>query len=74
MKTKPEYQSDITEANKLICQKYWLRESDKRSGFIYTCKEIGQEFGLKHQDIPSIIKANAHLIVLGRVFNWISPK
>ena len=64
MKTKLEYQSDITETNKLICEKYWLREGDKRSGFIYTCKEIGQEFDFKHQDIPSIVKINAHLVVL----------
>ncbi|WP_201577093.1 hypothetical protein [Psychrobacter okhotskensis] len=64
METKLEYQSDITETNKLICEKYWLREGDKRSGFIYTCKEIGQEFDVKHQDIPSIVKINAHLVVL----------
>lgn len=64
MKTKLEYQSGITEINKLICERYWLREGDKRSGFIYTCKEIGQDFGFKHQDIPSIVKANAHLVVL----------
>ena len=64
VETKLEYQSDITETNKLICEKYWLREGDKRSGFIYTCKEIGQEFDVKHQDIPSIVKINAHLVVL----------
>ncbi len=64
MKTKLEYQSDITETNRLICEKYWLREGDKRSGFIYTCREIGQEFDVKHQDIPSIVKVNAHLAVL----------
>lgn len=64
MKTKLEYKSDITETNKLICERYWLRQGDKRSGFIYTCKEIGQEFDVKHQDIPSIVKINAHLVVL----------
>jgi len=64
VKTKLEYQPDITEINKLICERYWLREGDKRSGFIYTCKEIGREFGVKHQDIPSIVKINAHLVVL----------
>lgn len=64
MKTKLEYQLDITETNKLICEKYWLRESDKRNGFIHTCKELGQEFGFRHQDIPSIVKVNAHLVVL----------
>lgn len=64
VETKLEYQSDITETNKLICERYWLREGDKRSGFIYTCKEIGQEFDVKHQDIPSIVKINAHLVVL----------
>ena len=64
MKTKLEYQSGITVINKLICERYWLREGDKRNGFIYTCKEIGQEFDFKHQDIPSIVKANAHLVIL----------
>jgi len=64
MKTKLEYQPDVTETSKLISEKYWLRKSDKRNGFTYTCKELGQEFGLRHQDIPSIVKLNAHLIVL----------
>ena len=64
MKTKLEYQPGITELNKLVCEKYWLRKDDKRSGFMYTCREIGQEFDFKHQDIPSIVKANAHLVVL----------
>lgn len=64
MKTKLEYQSDITETNKLICERYWLREGNKRSGFIYSCREIGREFDFKHQDIPSLVKANAHLVVL----------
>ena len=64
MKTKLKYQPGITELNKLVCEKYWLRKDDKRSGFMYTCREIGQEFNFKHQDIPSIVKANAHLVVL----------
>ena len=64
MKTKLEYQPGITELNKLVCEKYWLRKDDKRSVFIYTCREIGQDFNFKHQDIPSIVKANAHLVVL----------
>ncbi|MFK3990661.1 hypothetical protein ACI2JM_10125 [Psychrobacter sp. NPDC064578] len=64
MKTEVEYEKNITYINKLICEKYWSRESDKRSGFIYTCKEIGREFGFKHQDIPSTVKGNAHLVVL----------
>ena len=64
MKTKLEYQPGITGLNKLVCEKYWLRKDDKRSSFIYTCREIGQEFNFKHQYIPSIVKANAHLVVL----------
>lgn len=64
MKTIIEYQSDITEINKLICEKYWLQESEKRNEFIYTCKQIGQEFGFRSQDISSIAKINAHLVVL----------
>ena len=64
MRTKLEYKSDITETNKLICERYWLRQGDKRSGFIYTCREIGEELNVRHQDIPRIVKANAHLLVL----------
>ena len=64
MKTKLEYQPDIVDATKLICEKYWLRKDDKRNGFIHTCKEIAQEFGLRHQDIPGIVKANAYIVVL----------
>lgn len=64
MKTKVEYQLGITEINKLICEKYWLRESDKRNGYVYTCKQIGKEFGLKHSEVSVIAKSNAKLIVL----------
>ena len=64
MKTKVEYQPGITETNKIICEKYWLRESDKRNGYIYTCEQIGQEFGLKHSEISLIAKNNAQLVVL----------
>lgn len=64
MKTKLEYQPDIVDATKLICEKYWLRKDDKRNGFIHTCKEIAQEFGFRHQDIPGIVKANAYIVVL----------
>lgn len=64
MKTKLEYQPNITDTNKLICEKYWLRKSDKRNGFIHTCKEIGQEFGFRHKEISSIAKENAQLLVL----------
>ena len=64
MKTKLEYQPNITDINKLICEKYWLRESDKRNGFIHTCKEIGQKFGFSYKEISSIAKKNAHLVVL----------
>lgn len=64
MKTKLEYQPDITDTNKLISERYWLRESDKRNGFIYTCEEIGKDFGLRHREISSVVKVNAHLLVL----------
>ncbi|WP_201550713.1 hypothetical protein, partial [Psychrobacter sp. DD43] len=64
MKTKLEYQPNITDINKLICEKYWLRESDKRNGFIHTCKKIGQEFGFRHKEISSIAKENSQLVVL----------
>ena len=51
MKTELEYKLGIKDNDKALCEKYWLRESDKRSGFIYSCKELGQEFDLQHQDI-----------------------
>lgn len=64
MKTKLECKPGITNTSKLICEKYWLRESDKRNGFLHTCKELSQKFGLRPQDIPKIVKNNAQLIVL----------
>ena len=64
MKTRLEYQPDVTDANKLICKKYWSRQDDKRNTYIQTLREIGGELGLKHQIIPSIAKTNSYLVVL----------
>ena len=64
MKTKIEYESGISETNKLICEKYWLRKSEKRNEFRYTCKQIGEDFDLRAQDISGIAKINAYLVIL----------
>lgn len=64
MKTKLEYQPKITETNKAICDKYWLREDDEQSGFVYTCKELEQILRLRHKEIFKIVKQNAYLVVL----------
>ena len=63
MKTKIEYQLDITETNKKICEKYWLREKANKNSYVFTCKEIGEEYGFKHHEIPKIAKENAHILV-----------
>ena len=64
MKTKLEYQLDITKINKEICEKYWLREKANKNSYVFTCKEIGEEYGFKHYEIPKIAKENAHILVL----------
>lgn len=64
MKTRIEYQPNVTDSNKLICEKYWSRREDKRNTYMQTLRQIGEELGLKHQIIPSIAKTNSYLIVL----------
>ncbi|MDN3454537.1 hypothetical protein [Psychrobacter sp. APC 3350] len=64
MKTKLEYQLNITEINKGICEKYWLREKANKNSYVFTCKEIGEEYGFKYYEIPKIAKENAHILVL----------
>ena len=63
MKTKLEYQQDIAELNKLICEKYWLRKGNEQNEFVHTCKELEQIFGLKHKDIFKIVKESAYLVI-----------
>tara|TARA_R110002051_G_scaffold188553_1_gene257968 strand:+ start:10647 stop:11828 length:1182 start_codon:yes stop_codon:yes gene_type:complete len=63
MKTKLEYQQDVAELNKLICEKYWLRKGNEQNKFVHTCKELEQVFGLKHKDIFKIVKESAYLVI-----------
>lgn len=64
MKTILEYQPGITNATKLICEKYWLMRRNKPNEFVHTCREIGQVFGFRAKDISNIAKTNSQLVVL----------
>lgn len=65
MKTKVAYKLDITEDAKTICDKYWLRiKNNSKNPFIYSCKEIGDEFGLTYREITRIAEDNAYLTIL----------
>lgn len=65
MKTKVAYKLDITEDAKNICDKYWLRiKNNSKNPFIYSCKEIGDEFGLTYREITRIAEDNAYLTIL----------
>lgn len=65
MKTKVAYKLDITEDAKTICDKYWLRiKNNSKKPFIYSCKEIGDEFGLTYREITRIAEDNAYLTIL----------
>jgi len=64
MKTELEYQPDITDENKDICKKYWLREKDNRASYMFTCQSISKEYGFERSEITNIVKDNAYLKVL----------
>lgn len=64
METKIEYKSDATQEFKLICEKYWSLATDRKNSFIYTCREIGKEFGFSSNEISTIAKKHATLIIL----------
>lgn len=65
MKTKVAYKLDITEDAKTICDKYWLRiKNNTENSFLYSCKEIGDEFGLTYREVAKIAEDNAYLIIL----------
>lgn len=65
MKTKLDYQPDITERSRIICEKYWLGAShEKRNPFTYSCREIADSFDITPNEVYRIAKNNAHLIVL----------
>lgn len=64
MQTKLDYKSDITDEIKLICDKYWARANDKKNDFVYTCREISEEFSLRLSEVSKISKDHSTLIVL----------
>ena len=64
MRTEIHYHPDITETNKRICNRYWLRESSKKPKFVHKTKAIAQEFGLTPYDVPIIIKENSRLVMV----------
>ena len=65
MKTKVAYKLDITEDAKTICDKYWLKiKNNTENPFLYSCKEIGDEFGLTYSEITRIAEDNAYLTIL----------
>ncbi len=64
MKTVIEYQLDITDKNKDICEKYWLREKDNKTSYVFTCKSLSNEYGLKRSEITNIVRDSAYLKVL----------
>lgn len=64
MKTRLEYESNIAEEIKSICEKYWSRADNRKNEFTYTCKEIAIEFNLKSRDISKISKDSSYLVIL----------
>lgn len=64
MKTKLEYQPDIVEFNKLICEKYWLREKDNKTSYLFTCRSLSKKYELKQSEITNIVRENAYIKVL----------
>lgn len=64
MRAKVAYKLDITEDAKTICDKYWLRiKNNTENPFLYSCKEIGDEFGLTYREVAKIAEDNAYLII-----------
>lgn len=64
MNTQIEYQQNITDENKGICEKYWLREKDNRASYVFTCRSLSEEYGLKQGEIINIVRDNAFLKIL----------
>ena len=64
MKTAIEFQTGITDKNKELCEKYWLREKDNKTSYVFTCQSLSKEYGLKQSEITNIVRDNACLKVL----------
>lgn len=54
MKTVVDIQPDITNKNKELCKKYWLREKDNKTSYVFTCQMLSKEYGLKRSEITNI--------------------
>ncbi|GAF55072.1 hypothetical protein JCM18901_690 [Psychrobacter sp. JCM 18901] len=64
MKTIIEYQPNITDKNKNISEKYWLRENDNKTSYVFTCRSLSKEYELKQSEITNIVRENACIKVL----------
>lgn len=64
MKTEVKYQPDITDKNKELCEKYWLREKENKTSYVFTCQSLSKQYGLKQSEITNIVRDNAYLKVL----------
>lgn len=64
MKTIIKYQTNITDKNKDICEKYWLREKDNKTSYVFTCQSLGKNYDLKKSEITNIVRENAYIKVL----------
>lgn len=64
MKTVIEYQLNITDKNKNISEKYWLRENDNKTSYVFTCRSLSKEYELKQSEITNIVRENACIKVL----------
>lgn len=64
MKTIIEYQPNITDKNKNISEKYWLRENDNKTSYLFTCQSLSKKYELKQSEITNIVRENACIKVL----------
>ena len=64
MKTVIEYQPNITDKNKNISEKYWLREKDNKTSYVFTCQNLGEKYELRQSEITNIVRENACIKVL----------
>lgn len=64
MKTVVEFKTGISDKNKELCEKYWLREKDNKTSYLFTCQSLGEVYELKRSEITDIVRDNACLKVL----------
>lgn len=64
MKTAIEYQPNVTDKNKEICEEYWLREKDNKTSYVFTCQSLGKKYELKQSEITNIVREHSYIKVL----------